>query len=188
MNSRKLSSFFFMMFLVVLGFTSCKTAKPVQKTLVEEEVKVPFDNFVTDKKYFRATASGYSPDMNVAQKLAITNAKSIIAGNIQSILNEVTVNYINQHAVNAEPDLNAKFEEMTMSVVSQVLTNLVVKESKYFKNKSNGDFRCYVAVEMSKEDAGKQITQRISDKMKEKIDFDRNEFQKIFDKALDENR
>ena len=180
------TKYFFMLICLSLmaGMVGCKSSKSsITKALQEEEVTVPFSGFKTDKNYFRAVGSGISPDMDIAKKIALLNAKSELAGSIQSLFNEVTTSYFNQYGQNATPDLTQKFEGMTQNVVSQILSNLTVADQKYFKSKEN-DFRCFVAVEMSKEDVGKTLMNRVSQETKDRIDFDEQQYRKIFDEAL----
>ncbi len=142
---------------------------------------MPFSDFRSDKSFFRATASAVSPDMNVAKKIALQNAKSELAGSIQSLLQEVSTAYIQQHGVNATPDLSQKFESMNQVVVSQMLTNITVAREKFFKSKDTNDYRCFVGIEMAKEDVGKGVIDRISQDTKDRIDFDAAQYRKIFD-------
>jgi len=173
---------------LLVSVVGCKSKQSITKALKEEEVTIPFKDFKTDKNYFRAVTSGYSPDMNVAKKIAIQNAKSEIAGSIQSLFNQVTTDYIKQYGQNATPDLSQKFEEMGQSIVSQVLSNLTLVDQKYFRSTTNNDIRCFVAMEMSKEELGKTALSRISQETKNRIDFDEYQYRKIFDKALEEYR
>ncbi len=178
--------FFALGLLVATIGTSCKSTKPIEKVNGEEEVATPFSNFTTDKHYIRAVASGYSPDMNVAKKMAINNAKSEMAGQIQSLFQEVTTQYMQQYGQNAKPDLQQKFESMSQTVTSQALTNVMVKDSKTFKDKTTNDYRCWAAIEMSKEDIGKDLMKRISQETKERIDLNQEKYQQVFEKALND--
>jgi hypothetical protein len=170
----------------MMSAVGCKSKTSITKVMQEEEITVPFSGFKTDKNYFRAVASGFSPDMNVAKKVALQNARSEIASSIQSLFNQVTTDYINQYVQDATPDLSQKFQEMSQNIVSQVLTNLTISDQKFFKSKADNNIRCFVAVEMSKQDVGKAVTSRISQEAKDRIDFDEYQYRKIFDKALKE--
>ncbi len=174
----------------VMMFSSCDGSKKTvgSGNADDVEITIPFKDFKDDKHFFRTVGNGESYDMNIARKMAITNAQSQIAASIQTVFDEVNTNYFNQHAKNSEKDLSQKFEGMSRSVVSQVLTDLKIKDSKLFKNKKTNLYNCFVAIEMPKESARQQLIRGISDTSKDRIDFDRYQYEKIFRDALEQYR
>ncbi|MDR2476037.1 MAG: hypothetical protein LBD45_09305, partial [Bacteroidales bacterium] len=125
-------------------------------------------------------------DFAIAKKIALQNAKSEISGSIQSFFNEVNTTYFQQYGVGATPELSQKIEGMSQDIVTQVLSNIRVIDSKTLKvDKKKDDVRCFVAVEMSKKDIGKQLADGISRATKDKIDFDADQYRKIFEEAID---
>lgn len=170
--------------IMVTVTTSCGGTKKMSKAMGEHEIEAPFSKWKSNDKYFRAVGSGYSTDMNASKKLALHNAKSEIAGSIQSLFEEVNTRYMNQYAKDALPDLSEKFESMSHDVISQVLTNIVINDTKYFKAKESKEIRCFVAIEMSKEDVGQGVMTGIGNATKDRIDFDAYKYKKIFDEEL----
>jgi hypothetical protein len=149
------------------------------------EVDVPFSKVKTDKKYFRAVGMGTSPDLAIAKKIALQNAKSEIAGSIQSAFNEVNTTYFEQYGQGATPDLSQKIEGMSQDISSQVLSNIRIIDQKYKKVKKTTHVQCFVAVEMAKADVGLALLDGISKAKKKEIDIDEAEYRKIFEAALD---
>ncbi|MDR2058265.1 MAG: LPP20 family lipoprotein [Dysgonamonadaceae bacterium] len=150
------------------------------------KIDVPFSKFKTDKNYLRAVGSGVSPDMAIAKKIALQNAKAEIASSIQSVFNQVNTAYFEQYGVGATPDLSQKIEGMSQDVVSQVLSNVRIVNQEYEKIKKSTHVRCFVAIEMSKKEIGKSVMDGISQAKKDKIDFDEDQYRRIFDEALEQ--
>ncbi|MDR0505479.1 MAG: hypothetical protein LBH32_01500 [Dysgonamonadaceae bacterium] len=173
----KKQGFFFTLCLSILMtvVAGCKSS----------EVDVPFSKVKTDKKFYRAVGAGVSPDLAIAKKIALQNAKSEIAGSIQSTFNQVNTAYFEQYGSGATPDLSQKIEGMSQDVASQVLTNVRTIDTKYLKIKKSDHVRCFVAIEMLKSDVGKAAMDGLSKAKKDNIDIDEAKYREIFDKALD---
>jgi hypothetical protein len=173
MKTKKLlfTSYFAFLLLVIAG---CKSS----------DIDVPFSKFKTDKNYLRAVGSGVSQDMAVAKKIALQNAKSELATSIQSTFNQVNTSYFEQYGAGATPDLSQKIEGMSQDIASQVLSNVKVVDQKYQKIKKSDHVRCFVAIEMSKQEIGRAAMNGISQAAKDKIDIDEAQYRKIFDETL----
>jgi hypothetical protein len=168
----------------VLGFTGCKSSTSVQQA--STEVSVPFSGKESqnDKDFFRATQSGKSPDLSTAKKIALANAKAELAGNIQSVVKAVTENYTNQRTVSDKQAFENEFEENARVVVNQTLNDVKVLGDKVFKEK-DGSYTYYILIEMNKETVTNGIADRISKDARLQLDFDRHQFQKVFDEEME---
>ena len=78
----------------MLALAGCKSKKatPVSKETGAVEISVPFSSkeYRSDENNFRAKQVGKSPDISTAKKIAFQNAKSEMAGNINSVMKRVT--------------------------------------------------------------------------------------------------
>jgi hypothetical protein len=169
---------------VCAGMVACGGVKSVQSG--SDEVSVPLSGaaYQTDKDFFRASQSGKSPDLATAKKIALQNAKTELAGNIQSLMKAVTENYTNQRTVADKQEFESKFEENARAVVNQTLNDVKVIGEKVFKEK-DGKYTYYVAIEMSKEPVVNNVADRISKDAKLQLDFDKHQFQKVFDEEME---
>ncbi len=71
----------------ILGvFYGCKSSKNITDVEGSTKVEIPLSGkeYQTDEDYFRARQSGLSPNLSMAKKIALQNAKAELAGNIQS--------------------------------------------------------------------------------------------------------
>ncbi|MDR0667349.1 MAG: hypothetical protein LBF90_01870 [Prevotellaceae bacterium] len=170
--------------------TSCGGSKKVATMDKDSDMVEQIDPFVgseyqTDKKFFRAVAQGVSTDRTIAEKIAIQNAKTAIAGDIQSVVQEATKQYLRNHGIDEVSDAGTKFQAESVIAVQQVLSNVVNKGKKLYKSKSTNQYTCFVALEMAHEDIGKSLGSRISQEAKDRLDFDEYQFNKEFDKAME---
>lgn len=115
----------------------------------------------SDKEYFRASASGTSSRLEIAEKKAILNAKSQIAAAIKVRLSRITEQIIKEQEDNNHSAATTTFQEKTTAIVDEVLRNCQVICKNEVQEMNN--YRVFVAVEMHKapvtEAIGKMLTQ-----------------------------
>ena len=171
---------------VSLAMPACKSSKKapsVEKGAREVSVPLSGKEYKTDKEHFRATQSGKSPDLATAKKIALQNAKTELAGNIQSTMKAVIDNYTNQRTVGDKMEFENKFEEYSRTVVNQTLNDVNIIGEKVFKE-ADGKYTYYIAVEMSKEPVVRNVSDRISKDAKLQLDFDQHKFRQVFDDEM----
>lgn len=164
-------------------FFSCGTPKSVTNDLKEVSVPMSSKEYRSDADHFRATGIGESPDLVAAKKIATLNARTEIASSIQSTIKSVSEQYMNQVTVADKQDFAAKFEETSRQVVNQVLEGVRVKEEKVFQAK-DGKYQYYINLEMPKENVVSNAVSAVSKDQKLALNFDKEQFQKIFDAEM----
>ncbi len=171
---------------VLTSIVGCKTKQIVTKATNSTEIKVPFsDNkYKTDKDFFRAVQSGASPDISTAKKIALVNAKSELASNIQTVVKTVTDNYTNQRSLTNKHEFENKFEELSRQVTDQMLTNVVIMDEKMLKDDDN-KYTCWLAIEMNKDEILNNLSNQISKDSNMQMDFDKFQFEKIFNQEME---
>ena len=166
--------------------TGCKSKKkPIQKETGAVEISVPFSSkeYRSDENTFRAKQMGKSPDLATAKKIAFQNAKSELAGNIQSTIKRVTDQYTNQRTVGNAQEYENKFEEMAREVVKLQISNVKEIGEKIFKE-PDGSYSYWIAIEAGKKEVFDKMDSKISSGAKLKLDYDKMKFQKIFDEEM----
>jgi len=172
--------------LAVVTIASCKSKKtPLQKQTGAVEISVPFSDkaYQTDEDFFRAKQLGKSPDLAAAKKIALQNAKSEMASNMQSMIKKVTDQYTNQHTVGKNQDFENKFEELSREVTNQSIANVAIKGEKIFQE-TDGSYTYWIAIEADKKTVFQQLDQKISSDDKLKVDYDKAKFQQTFDEEM----
>lgn len=164
-------------------FFSCGAPKSVTSDLKEVTTPLNEPRHKSDANYFRATGSGTSPDLVTAKKIATLNARTEIAGAIQTTMKTVSEQYVNQVTVGDKLEFAQKFEETSRQVINQVLEGVIVKEEKVFQDKA-GKYQYYINVEMPKEPVVQNAVDAISKDEKLALEFDKFQFQKTFDAEM----
>ena len=168
---------------------SCSSAKQVARNTTPDgmvEQNLPFSEakYRSDATAYRAVQSGVSTEMSMAKKIAIQNARQEIAAAVQTDLSSVIENYTNSRQLPSEeiPSYERHMTELAYSVVEQTLSGItLVKES-------NGAYRHFVCLELSKEDMKNGILERLKKDEKLASDFEFDEFKKIYEQKLAEFR
>jgi hypothetical protein len=168
--------------------TSCKSKKgtPVEKQTGAIEIAVPFSTsaYQSDKENFRAKASGNSMDLTTSKKIALQNAKSEMAGLIQTTIKKVTEQYTNQRQVSSTQEFSNKFEEMAREVTNQQLTDVRIIGEKIFQE-PNKTYTYWVAIEANKQTVLGGIDKGISKNAKLQQDYDKKKFEEIFNQEME---
>ncbi|MCU0423495.1 MAG: hypothetical protein MUC81_11845 [Bacteroidia bacterium] len=171
--------------IIIVG---CKSKKPtpIEKQTGAVEISIPFSGseFQTNKEYFRARSSGNSIDMVTAKKIALQNAKSEMAGMIQTTMKKVTEQYTNQRQIGNQQEFNNKFEELAREVTNQSLTDVAVVGEKVFKE-TNNTFTYWVAIQASKQSVLEGMNKSIGQNQKIAQDYDKKKFEEIFNSEME---
>lgn len=183
---KKTSRIAFTLVVFSICLYNCKTTTPITEKTNAEEVELPFTSkeFRTDKENFRASQTGLSPDLATSKKIALQNAKTELASNVQTTIKAVTDNYTNQRTFNDRQEFENKFEELSRQVTNQQLTNVKIIGEKSFIE-ADGRYRYYIAIEMSMDAMKNQLYKGISNDEKLQLDFDKYLFEKVLNEEME---
>jgi len=180
-NLMRLSSVLAIVAAVVIS--GCKSKQPMPEG--EKEVVVPCSgpDYFTNNKVFRANSIGESMDQVTSKKKALTNARNELAQSIQTTVKTVTESYTNSREMNRREELEQRFEQLNREVVDQTLQGVRTICEKLVQTKE-GNYKTYVAVELSAEELVKQYNERLSKDERLKIDYDYEKFKQTFDEEM----
>lgn len=173
--------------ILVLAFNACKSSKKAIKptdmgeTLVEQYCTG--SEYQSSKDYFRANGVAESMDQSVAKQKALTNARTLLAQQIQLTVKNVTDNYNKSVEGNNVEDLEERFETMTREVTNQTLNGTKIICDKLTKTKE-GNYKSYIAIELGGDEIANAMRQRLSSDKMLKIDYDYEKFKKTFDEEM----
>ncbi len=155
----------------------------------EKEIVVPCSgpDFFTTNKVFRANSIGESMDQVTSKKKALTNARNELAQSIQTTVKTVTDNYTNSRSMNRKEELEQKFEQLNREVVEQTLQGVRTICEKLVQTK-DGNYKTYVAIELSADDLVKQYNERLSKDDRLKIDYDYEKFKDTFNQEMEKKK
>lgn len=165
----------------------CKSKQAIPSG--EKEVSVPCSgpDYFTNNKVFRANSIGESMDQVTSKKKALTNARNELAQSIQTTVKTVTDNYTNSREMNRKEELEQRFEQLNREVVDQTLQGVRTICEKLVQTKE-GNYKTYVAIELSADDLVKQYNERLSKDERLKIDYDYEKFKQTFDAEMEKRK
>lgn len=171
--------------IITIGACSSSKKTTVQKSTGSTEITLPFESkeFKTDKDFFRARQSGKSPDMATAKKIAIQNAKSEMASNIQSTVKKVTDQYTNQRTIGDKQEFENKFEELSREVANQKLSDVKIAAEKVLKE-TDGSYTYWIVAEVSKQSVLDGLNNGIAKNAKIQQDYDKKKFEETFNQEM----
>ncbi|MCC5919931.1 MAG: LPP20 family lipoprotein [Cyclobacteriaceae bacterium] len=184
-NLRIVSSLLALSLIMAFGLSSCSKKTAVTKG--STELSIPFEGskYRSDKDNFRARGTGTSPDLSTSKKIAMQNARTEMASNIESVIKSVTDQYTNQRTFTDAQEFSSRFEELSRNVVNQSLTGVRVMDEKVFQL-ADGRYQYWVALEMNKDNLNNSIADRVSREAALRQDYDKAKFTEIFDREMEE--
>jgi hypothetical protein len=164
---------------------SCGSTKKVSVTKLNGEVEVttPCGDYFTDKDYFRGVGIGQSKDMNTAREKARMNANTELATGISTLTKRVAERYVND-AGQTPADYAETFESLTREVVQQELSNVRVACNTTTQT-PDGMYKCYMALEVTKEEVFAGVDRRAKAQDKIATLYDREKFRKVYNDEMD---
>ena len=146
-----------------------------------QEIQIPFTEkkYKSDENFFRASSYGKSPDMSMAQGIALTNAKKVLAGLIETKVQSVIQIYTVQAEVNDKVDFGRITNEMIKNTVNQVLNDVHVMDEKAIRNGNLIEY--YMVLEIQKKKVEEKIESAIT---MEGVQLEREKFEQVFEEEM----
>lgn len=168
--------------------SGCKSTKSTTSTASpsdeQEVVRYCYGpGYNSDKEHFRASATGESMDQMMSEKKAVTEARSKLAAQIETLVKTVTDNYGKSTEVNKKEEMLGRYETLTREVVKQKLTGTIEICNKQTKNKE-GNYKTYVTIELAGNDVLSGLNSRLSSDQVLKVDYNYEKFKKTFEDEM----
>ena len=190
-STSKIASIAFMGLMLVGGLSACKSKKKAAEAAKppsgETEVKVLCSGpeFFTDEKNFRSNNLGESMDQATAKKKALSNARADMASAINTQVKSVIDNYVNSREMNNKEEIAERFEGLTREVLDQKLSGTRTICEKMMKVDGSGNYKCYVAIELSAQELLSAYNERLTSDERLRIDYDYEKFKETFEKEME---
>ena len=117
-----------------------------------KKVKEPFrgNAYESNNRFFRATGKGESVKDNIARGKADIEAKSLLAGQVNTTMKQVADQYLGQTENADAADVADKFQSLVREVMNTDLADLrKIGEQKYFDDKDR-KYTVFIAYEIKK--------------------------------------
>ena len=130
--------------LFTLGFVGCNSSQYGKK------VNEPFtgSKYESNNKWLRAVGKGVSIKDNIAKSKADMDAKTVLAGQLNTSVKKVTDQYLGQTENESNADVADKFQSLAREVMNTEMADLrKFDEEKYFDGEK---YTVFVAYEIKK--------------------------------------
>lgn len=117
-----------------------------------KKVKEPFQGnaYESSNRFFRSTGKGESSQDNIARGKADIEAKSMLAGQVNTTMKQVADQYLGQTESADAADVADKFQSLVRQVMNTDIADLrKIGEQKYFNEKEN-KYTVFMAYEIRK--------------------------------------
>lgn len=188
--------FGFLALACAVTITSCSSTKGVsasapapapapapQSDMVEINVPLSGPQYRTNGDYYRATQSGRSTNISMAQKVAYQNCRQQLAAAIQADVKAVIENYAKNTETALTLEAAAQYQELAYTVIDQKMKDVGTVDEKTFR-KSDGSYEYYVCLEMAKKPLEDAIVKSLENEAELKLQFDREQFKKVYQEQM----
>lgn len=170
-----------------LALGACKKKEEVQapagEVLINEYCAGP--EYFSNDEFFRSNGLGESMDQATAKKKAFSNARADLASAINTTIQGTIDNYVNSREFNNREEVEERFEGLTREVLDQELTGTKTICQKAVKVTETGNYKYYVAIELSGQDLIGAMNERLSQDERLRIDYDYEQFKETFEKEME---
>jgi hypothetical protein len=169
--------------------TGCKKNKEMSAPKGEMEI-IEFctgDEYESDNKTFRASATGESQDREIAKKKSRSNAETILARTVSATIKAVTDNYVSSTEFNNREEITETFNELGRAVVDQELRGAIAICEK-LTQRENGIYVSYISLELSGEKVASKYNEKISEDERIMAEYNYEKFKETFQEEMDKLR
>ena len=117
-----------------------------------KKVKEPFSGagYKSNNRFFRASGKGESSSENIARGKADIEAKTFLAGQVETTMKQVADNYQGQTENERGANVAEKFQSLSRQVMNTNMADLrKIGEEKYYNDKEN-KYTVFIAYEIKK--------------------------------------
>jgi hypothetical protein len=135
-----------MVLVAISVLTSCSSS------ILGKKVKEPFQGnaYQSNNRFWRAAGKGTSSQDNIARSKADLDAKTILAGQVNTTMKQVADQYLGQTENGRAADVADKFQSLVRQTMNTNMADLrKMDEKKYFNEKEN-EYTVFIAYEIKK--------------------------------------
>lgn len=179
---------------LTLAFTGCKdkedttaTSTPVTRGEVEIVEYCSGPEYLTNGEYFRASATGTSPQREIAKKIARQNAESALARSIEFTVEAVAENQATQLGFNNTEEATSKFNELSRTIVNKKINGAVTICQKLTQT-PEGKYIAYLAIELSGQEIADEYVNSLQSEERIRAEYNYDQFKDTFEEVMSNYR
>lgn len=166
---------------------SCSSTKnvaqaPTPSGMVEEVIPLSGPQYRSNAEFYRAVQNGLSGERSMAQKIAMQNCRQELASAIQADVQVVIENYAKNQDTGMTNEQKSQYQELAYAVINQRMADVQVVDEKLYRE-ANGQYRYYVCLQIPKKSIAEAVEEKLdamANDAKLNLEFDRDQFNKIF--------
>ncbi len=184
MKKQKLSILLFVLFLSTLFvFTQCGSKSDLPRGEERVTILCSGPEYRSDSEYFRANSTADSPNMANSKRMALSNARAELAGQMEVTVKSVIDNYVQDMTIGDMQEFQQRYEGLSREVINQKLTGTRIICEEVTRT-PEGRYRTYVAIELSGNEIHDAMDARISRDERLRLDYDYDRFKNSFDEEM----
>jgi len=174
--------------VLALGFTSCNGGKETTSTPDSRgEVRIveycSGPEFLTNGEFFRASATGSSPQREIAKKIARQNAEATLARAVEATIEIVAENQATQLGFNTTEEATSKFNELSRTIVNKKLTGAITICQEL--TMTEGDkYIAYLAIELSGQNIADAYVDGLKQEERIRAEYNYDQFKDTFEEVM----
>jgi hypothetical protein len=139
--------------------------------------------FLPNKDFFRASATGTSPQREIAKKIARQNAEATLARAIESTVELVAENQATQLGFNTTEEATSKFNELSRTIVNQKMSGAITICQELTMTSDN-KYIAYLAIELSGQEIAAKYAERLAEDERVRAEYNYEEFKETFEEVM----
>lgn len=178
----KMKRVFLFALLATVAFACSTNKKKATEGLTE--IKSPFsgNKYEPNRRYFRATGSGQSINLESSRSQANLLAKQRLASSVQTQVKSVQESYSSDRKAEGGTEFEERFQNLTREVLNQIIVDVAVIDEKTFQ-KTDGSYITYIALEARKKTTYKKLKE-IAKQRTTLSDKDKKYIEEMLDSAI----
>ena len=171
-----------------LMLSSCKGSKDTSSTPeTRGEVRIveycSGSEFLTNGEYFRASATGTSPQREIAKKIARQNAEATLARAVEATVEIVAENQATQLGFGTNEEATSKFNELSRTIVNKKLTGAITicQELTMTEGKK---YIAYLAIELSGGELADAYVEGLKQEERIRAEYNYDQFKDTFEEVM----
>jgi len=171
-----------------LVLSGCKGGKDTSSTPeTRGEVRIveycSGPEFLTNGEYFRASATGTSPQREIAKKIARQNAEATLARAVEATVEIVAENQATQLGFGTTEEATSKFNELSRTIVNKKLTGAITicQELTMTEDKK---YIAYLAIELSGGELANAYVQGLKQEERIRAEYNYDQFKEACEEVM----
>ena len=145
------------------------------------------DQYLSNGEYFRASATGSSPQREIAKKIARQNAEATLARAIEVTVEIVAENQATQLGFNTTEEATSKFNELSRSIVNKQLSGAITICQELTMTPDN-KYISYLAIELSGQKLADAYAEGLKADERIRAEYNYEQFKETFEQVMEQQR